>query len=393
MTEMKRTLCVLQGGGPTAVINASLAGVAQQAAGKYDRLVGFRHSFEGCKDAPFDNLSDLLKAGSDTDDALERLARTPGSLLGSSRKRVDEQDLERVLNQMASMGCDALIGIGGNGTMAALDMLADFAEGQGCDIQVVGAPKTVDNDLPGVHVAPGYGSAARFVALAVRDFDRDFRAMQTFDDVTILETMGRNAGWIAAASTLLAEQHGDAPHMVLLPERPLDGEAFLQNVQDLKAEFGRVFIVVNEMLNDTSGGLIGENFQQGPTDSLGRKMYSLSLGTGNYLAQEIWTRLGLQARCLRPGSLGRAASCYVSEPDRLLALRVGRAAVDALDTSTLSRDMITINSDLSLGMQPLRECTGTRPLPDAFLSQGPEGVSEAFRAYGRALIGPVDPLF
>lgn len=390
---MPRTLCVLQGGGPTAVMNASLAGVVQQAAGRYDRLLGFRHGFEGCADAPVRDLSDLLVAGNDTAVALERLARTPGALLGSSRRKVGEQDLARVLSQMAGERSDALIGIGGNGTMTTLDMLAGLAADQGRDIRVIGVPKTVDNDLPGVHVAPGYGSAARYVALAVRDFDRDFRAMQTFDDVTILETMGRNTGWIAAASTLLAEVYDDAPHMVLLPEQPLDEAAFLQNVVDLKARYGRVFIVVNEMLGDLSGGLIGESFQQGPTDSLGRRMFSLSLGTGNYLAHEIWTRLGLQARCLRPGSLGRAASQCVSEPDRDLADRAGRAAVDALDGSAPGRDMITINADLGFGTQPLADCTGTRPVPADFLSDDPVSVTRAFRDYGRALIGPVEPLF
>lgn len=388
---MTRTVFVLQGGGPTAVINATLAGIAEQAAGHYDRLLGLIHSFEGGDGCPYLDLSNLLDRDSSAE-PLERLARTPGSLLGSSRKKVDEPDLARVLDLMTEAGSDSLIGIGGNGTMAALDMMAGFSASKGRDIKIIGVPKTVDNDLPGVHVAPGYGSAARFVAMAVRDYDRDFRAMQTFDDVTILETMGRNTGWVAAASTLLKEP-GSAPHMILMPERALDPDAFLQNVSDLKAEFGRVFIVVNEMLTAANGGLVGESFQTGPTDSLDRKMYSLSLGTGNYLAQEIWSKLGLQTRCLRPGNLARAMSFCVSEPDRELARASGRAAVTAMLETGAGRDMITIDADLKFSTKPLKNCTGTRPVSAAFLSEGPTGVNQAFVEYGRAIIGPVAPLY
>lgn len=388
---MDSTLFVLQGGGPTAVINATLAGIAEQASGRFNRLIGLRHSFEGHKDGQLLDLSYLLD-GAACAKSLNRLSKTPGALLGSSRKKVEEQDIANVLDLIKNAGSDSLIGIGGNGTMAALDVLADLAASKGHNLKVIGVPKTVDNDLPNVHIAPGYGSAARFVAMAVRDYDRDFRAMETFDDVTILETMGRDSGWIAAASVLLKE--GDtAPHMVLLPERPVDEAKFLQQVCALKKEFGRVFIVTNEMLNASTGGPVGESFQNGPTDGLGRKMYSLSLGTGNYLAQLIWAELGLQARCLRPGNLGRAMSFCVSEPDRLLANRIGRAATVAIQEASATQDMITVDADLSFGTQPLKDCTGQRHVPERFLSSCPIGISTEFYAYGREAIGPVTPLF
>jgi len=181
--------------------------------------------------------------------------------------------------------------------------------------------------------------------------------------------------------------------MVLLPERPLDEAVFLQEVSAIKKEVGRVFIVINEMLNSSTGTLVGESFQNGPTDSLGRKMYSLSLGTGNYLAQLIWTELGLQTRCLKPGNLGRAMSFCVSEADRLLARRIGRAATEVILDAYAVRDMITIKADLSFGRQPLKECRGQRPVPNRFLSTGPVGISEEFFDYGNAAIGPVTSLF
>jgi len=389
---MSRTLFILQGGGPTAVINATLVGIAEQATGVFDNLHGLPHSFEGNDTNETLNLNPLLE-GNRAAAPLSKLLKTPGSLLGSSRKKVEEKDLERVLIHMQSAGSDSLIGIGGDGTMKALSLLSDYAALKGQDIQVIGAPKTVDNDLPGVHVAPGYGSAARFVAMAVRDYDRDFQAMETFDDVTILETMGRNSGWIAAASVLL-KADGVAPHIVLLPEYPVDEETLLHVIRTHHKEHGRVFIVVNEMLNALDGSLIGEDFQNGPTDSLGRKMYSLSLGTGNYLAHKIWMETGLQTRCLRPGSLGRALSCCVSEPDRDLALRTGRAAVEALNKSSKSAQMITIDEKLNFGRQDIHTVLNSvRPLPDEYLLQDTFGVSNQFVEYAKPLIGHIDPLY
>jgi 6-phosphofructokinase len=388
---MSRSLFVLQGGGPTAVINATLAGIAEDAGEHFDSLLGLRHSFEGKEGEEALDLSYLLNPG-ENKPLLDSLASTPGALLGSSRKKVEEQDLERVLQQMLAAGSDALIGIGGNGTMAALAMMAEYATANGHDIRVIGAPKTVDNDLPGVYAAPGYGSAARFVSMAVRDFDRDFGAMSTFDDVTIFETMGRNTGWIAAASVLLKEADS-APNIILVPERTVNESALLEKIQCQHAARGSVFIVVNEMLSSSDGGLIGESFQNGPTDSLGRKMYSLSFGTGNYLAHKIWSELGLQSRCLRPGNLGRAMSFCVSEPDLRLARRTGQAAVKAFMGTKGVGHMVTIDSDLEFGLQALRDCTGVRPVPDEFLLPGMGGLQETFHTYARPLIGKVEPLF
>ncbi|WP_108816627.1 6-phosphofructokinase [Loktanella sp. Alg231-35] len=385
---MTSPLFVLQGGGPTAVINATLAGIAEQATGRYDRLLGLQHSFEGDTNSPIMDLSELLG----NPDAQKRLAQTPGALLGSSRKKVTDQDISNVLNLMHMSGSDSLIGIGGNGTMAALNVLANYAADKGHKLKIVGAPKTVDNDLPHVHIAPGYGSAARFIAMATRDYDRDFLAMDTFDDVTILETMGRDSGWLAAASVFLKDGEA-APHMVLLPERPVDETELLQRVEEIKNEVGRVFIVTNELLNAKGGGLIGESYQNGPTDGLGRKMYSLSLGTGNYLTQLIWKELGLQTRCLRPGNLGRAMSFCVSEPDRHLALRVGRAAVDMIRDMGTVEDMITIDPSLNFGRRALNECVGQTHMPERLLSSDPLGISEDFLAYGRVAIGEITPLF
>lgn len=395
---MPRALFVLQGGGPTPVINATLAGIAERAAGHFDQLLGFRHSFETPPDARLPqnqlcNLSTLLDARSD-DKPLQSLAATPGALLGSSRSKVDATALQNTLEVMRQHKATDLIGIGGNGTLSVLNTLSEFACGEGYPLNIIGAPKTVDNDLAGVHASPGYGSAARFAAMAVRDYDCDFRAMSTFDDVTILETMGRNCGWIAAASTLLKETEKDAPHMVLLPEHSFDEARFLDDVSQCHSRYGRVFIVTNEMLSDQNGAIVGEAVQQGPKDSLGRAMYSLSSGTGNYLCNLIWTQLGLQARCLRPGNLSRAMSFCVSEPDKRLALATGREAVSQVLDGKAAANMITVDKSLSLSIQHLKLAAGEKPLPDRYIDTSTVlGVHDSFKQFLIPLVGEIPPLF
>jgi 6-phosphofructokinase len=388
---MTETLIVFQGGGPTAVINASLAGVLHDAAGKFARVLGLRHSLERTNEPATVDLTPLIGPGAQK--AQTQLSRTPGAALGSSREKATEAHLAATLELMQWQGARGILGIGGNGTMTALHKLSELAHSRSFDISVVGAPKTVDNDLPGAAFAPGYGSAARFVALAVRDFDCDFRAMQTFDDVTILETMGRDTGWLAAASTILRDDTTDAPHMILIPERPVEEEAFLARVSELRGQLGRVFIVTNEMVKAPDGSILGAEIQDGPRDGLGRVMYSLSTGTGNYLARLIWKRLGLQARCLRPGNLGRAFSNCVSLPDHDLAWRVGREAVSVLKEAGPGARMVTVDKKLQLGTQPAFKGTGRISLPDRFLPENdPFGISPAFAVHARPIIGEVDSI-
>lgn len=383
------TLMVFQGGGPTAVINSTLASMLAAARPRYGQVLGLQHSLEGGRDHQLVDLTPLTKKDAGADRA--RLAATPGAILGSSRKKVERNDLARVFEIIAANRIDALAGIGGNGTMAALQLVSRYASGRGYSLQVIGVPKTVDNDLPNVAYAPGFGSAARFVALATRDFGRDFRAMSTFDDVTILETMGRNAGWLVGASRILSDD-GGYPDMVLLPEMPVDEAAFLDAVSALHAGKGHVFVCVNEMLQDKDGGILGAAFQNGPVDSLGRSMYSLSLGTGNYLADRIWSTLGLQSRCLRPGSLGRALSCCVSEPDRQLAEACGWHAIACLAAGETDK-MISVDENLVLGLTDLANAIEARPVPERFLAAGFDGVNDVFVDYCRPIIGSVEPLF
>jgi ATP-dependent phosphofructokinase / diphosphate-dependent phosphofructokinase len=172
----------------------------------------------------------------------------------------------------------------------------------------------------------------------------------------------------------------------------VDEEELLANVAAEHRGRGHVFLVVNEMLRDARGDLIGQEFQRGPKDNLGRVMYSLSLGTGNYLADLIWRRLGLQSRCLRPGSLGRAMSAMVSEPDRVLASSVGKAAAFLAIARERSGTMVTVDGSGENGTRGFEESSGTRGLPREFLTEGSMGISSSFVTYASPLIGVVDPV-
>ncbi|MBI5670113.1 MAG: diphosphate--fructose-6-phosphate 1-phosphotransferase [Chloroflexi bacterium] len=314
-------LVVGQSGGPTAVMNTSLAGLL--GAARFSKIYGLAHGLEGALHDQFLDLSHL------TGETLDRLARTPGAALGSSRRRLDEGEFERVLDVFQKHSVDALAYIGGNGSMWVAHHLAERAAARKYALRVIGIPKTVDNDLAATDHSPGYGSAARFLALAARDTGLDLEAMTTFDDVVILETMGRDSGWLAAASALLKQQADDAPHLVYVPEIPFDDERFLNDVAAVHGWLKRAYIVVGEGIRYTGGAFVGAA-TNGVTDMLGRMVHGVNDGPGMVLARLVRERLGLQTRCFRPGNIGRSFSACVSEVDETEARRVGECAATAL---------------------------------------------------------------
>jgi 6-phosphofructokinase 1 len=267
-------------------------------------------------------------------------------------------------------------------------------------MQVIGVPKTIDNDLAYTDHSPGFGSAARFLALATRDTGRDLESMATFDDVILLEAMGRNAGWLTAASALGKTSEDEAPHLVYVPELSFDEERFVKDVARIHGRLGRAFVVVSEGIRDSEGQFVGQQATiSGGSDAFGHAVHALSTGVAAYLTDLLRQRLGLQARFLRPGLIGRALSACVSETDRQEALSVGRQAVDHLAAGQ-SGHMVTLER---LGDDPYRWTTGLAPLtevanaehllPRDYLNDEGTMVSEAFWRYAQPLIdGPLPPL-
>jgi 6-phosphofructokinase 1 len=267
--------------------------------------------------------------------------------------------------------------------MWVANRLALLAAALDFELCVVGIPKTIDNDLYGTDHAPGYGSAARFMALAARDAGLDLEAMATFDDVVIFEAFGRDTGWLAAASGLLRDDDDDAPHLIYTPEMAFDMPRFLDDVARIHARLGRVFITAAEGLPVAAA--------DSARDALGRAVYSLTDGVGAALARQVRDRLELQVRVLRPNTIGRSLSACVSAADRAGAVQAGAAAATALIEG---RSGLMAGLDAADGVVyvPLETAAGAhRPLPRVFLDADGTAVTAAFRAYALPLIGSVPP--
>jgi len=399
---LRGVLVVGQSGGPTPVINASLAGVIAEAKRHkcFTGIYGLIHGIEG---ALKEELRDLE---SETAAELDLLAHTPASALGSCRYKLEEDEYELILDVFRTHDVRHFIYIGGNDSMDTCHRIAELAAISGYKIQVIGVPKTIDNDLAYTDHCPGYGSAARFLALATRDTGRDLESMATFDDVIILEAMGRNTGWLTAAAALgkvqttpAAFPEDEAPHIVYVPEIPFDEERFLDNIAHIHARLGRVFVVVSEGIRDKAGQFIGQHkVADSGRDAFGHLVHSLTTGVAAYLTDIVREELTLQARFLRPGLIGRAMSSCVSETDRQEAMQVGVGAVTLLANGQ-SGGMVTLErlSDdpyrCRLSVAPLADVANAEKLmPREFVNDDGNMITQSFIEYALPLVDGPFPL-
>jgi 6-phosphofructokinase 1 len=374
-----------QSGGATAVINASLAGAVREAlaSGGFDGIYGARYGIRGVLSR------DLLDLRAQPSDIWDALLRTPSAALGSCRYRLREGDAERAVSILSELGVRAFLYIGGNDSADTAHQLAEAAGDVGYDLRVLCVPKTIDNDLPDTDHCPGYGSAARFIAQATMDSALCTAAMPDHYPVKIVEVMGRDAGWLAAASALGKLRDEDPPHLICFPERPLVAARFLEQVRQAHQRYGYVVVVVAETVRDEHGTPLGAIGQQG-VDEFGHRLLS---GAGQYLVSLVSGELGLRARFDKPGDLQRMSSAAVSTVDRAEAELVGRAAArHAL--AGVSDQMVTLTRVSSepycceTGLTDLaRVANSQRPLPEDFVTPDWTGVTEAFRTYALPLVG------
>ena len=246
---LKGNAIVGQSGGPTAVINASLVGVVEAAkkASGINRVYGMRFGIEGVLE---DFLLDLAAEPAST---LKSLRTTPSSALGSSRHKLKDDDLEPILDRLKARDIRYFFMIGGNDTMDTIHRITEYARAHGHDMIGVGVAKTVDNDLYGTDHTPGYPSAARYVALSVQQAGRLARDMQRVDPFVIFQTVGRSAGWLAAAAMIAKQDPADPPHIILLPERSFDQDAFLGAVETAQKRYGFCSIICGEGITYDDG--------------------------------------------------------------------------------------------------------------------------------------------
>lgn len=382
-----RNLLIIQGGGPTQVLNTTLAAIVTeaQARSEFDRIFGASWGMRGLVAGKVARLDTLTPRDLDT------VRATPGTVLGSSRFSPSPEDLARALEHLRSLSIRDIVFIGGNGTMRGAQIVSQFCRDSGFDVRVIGVPKTVDNDIGLTDRCPGYGSAARFIAQSARDLGIDVRSLP--QPVSILETMGRSVGWLAAAAAAGKRDEEDAPHIVCLPEVPFDLESFLGRVENLVARWGWAIAVTAEGICDAAGNPVWQSDNAGQADELRRPLIG---GVGSWLADVVARRLGLRCRCEKPGLLGRASMLHVSAQDARDAELAGRAGVRGLlagESDTMVALLpLSAPGERGYTFVPLSAVSGTeRRIPTDWIGEGAIPVKDSFFRYLCPLVGDLLP--
>lgn len=398
--ETIRNVLVGQSGGPTAVINSSLAGVYEAArAMGADHVYGMRYGIQGLLQEQIVDLNECLSDKMD----VELLKRTPASYLGSCRFRLPDSDVDEELylqlfQLFEKYDIGAVFYIGGNDSMDTIARLAAYGAKRNSSIRFIGVPKTIDNDLMFIDHTPGYGSAAKYIAATLKGIICD-SSVYNLNSVTVVEIMGRHTGWLAGAASLSEGADCSGPDMILLPERPFDEEAFLAKVAVLEKERHTLVIAVSEGVKNKDGVFLCDLVSEsGVVDAFGHKA-ALS-GTARYLADLIREHLSCKTRAVELSVLQRCASPLASRTDITEAYQVGGAAVEAAFRGETGK-MCTIQR-----ISDIPYCTETglievskvanqeKCVPDEWISADGMHVTLAFARYARPLIqGEIHPFY
>ncbi len=388
-----------QSGGPTAAINATLAGVIRGvlACAEIPTLYGALNGVEGMLSDRVCNLSAVCR----TEEDLTCLENTPAAALGSCRLKLPkkgegEETYQKLFAFFEKYDIRYFFYIGGNDSMDTVDKVSAYAQKTGYEIRVVGVPKTIDNDVMGTDHTPGYGSAAKYIAVSVQEMLRDC-AVYTVPAVTIVEIMGRDAGWLTAAAALPVAGCGAAPDLIYLPERTFSFDAFFSDVRAALQRHPNVMVAVSEGLRCADGTYVGESAQSGATDVFGHKYLS---GTGKALEIAVKEKIGCKVRSVELNILQRCASHIASKTDLDESVMVGRAAVEAA-LSGVSGEMMTLvrTSDdpytVVAGHADIRKIANqVRCVPDAFINEAGNHVTQACIDYILPMIqGETQPLY
>jgi len=384
--KLTGNLLVGQSGGPTAVINSSLCGVVQEAM-KHEQIQGIYGAVHGVEGILKEQMIDLRQESAET---IDLLRQTPSAALGSCRRKLKESDYGRILGIFQKYNIRYFHYIGGNDSQDSSYQISKLATDRGYELRVIGVPKTVDNDLDVTDHSPGYGSVARFIAIATRDAGLDTEAIGVVDTVKIIETMGRNAGWITAGAALAKEEPDDAPHLVYVPERTLDLDQFLSDVQRVYDRLGYAVVAVCEGLKNKKGESIVASGSAIDTDSFGQKQHG---GVGDFFCDVIKNKIQLKARCDKPATIQRVSMIAASSVDLAEAYQVGVVAVrEAVAGKT--DFMVTLvrqpgkTYSCTTGLATLVDAANKeKKLPDHFINPEGNGLTEAFLDYARPLIG------
>ena len=388
---MKKNAVVGQSGGPTAVINASLYGTVYEALNREDEIgtvYGMINGIEG-----FLNNQVMDMAPLEESKELELIRTTPGSYLGSCRYKLPEDLNDPVYPQLFARFEAYNIGyffyIGGNDSMDTVSKLSRYAEKISSDIRVIGIPKTIDNDLVETNHTPGFGSAAKYVASTVREIAVDASVYDNKKSVTIVEIMGRHAGWLTAASALARKFEHDNPVLIYLPETDFDQDAFIEKVRTSLETTPNLVVCISEGIHDNTGTFICEYSNDVGTDTFGHKMLT---GSGKYLENLVKERLGVKVRSVELNVCQRCSSSMLSKTDQKEAIASGAYGVKAalngasgkmVAFERLDRDDYQIDyvlKDVNV------ICNQEKCVPVTWITADGSDVTEDFIRYARPLI-------
>lgn len=386
MEELTGNVLVAQSGGPTAVINASLAGIITEAL-NHDCIEEIYGGLNGIEGILNEQLIDLAAESQQT---VRGLCYTPASALGTCRYKLKTQeDYARILEVFKAHNIRYFFYIGGNDSQDTTDKIAKFAKEQNYELRAIGVPKTIDNDLVVTDHCPGYGSVVKFLATSIREMALDHEAMGNHDLVSIVEVMGRNAGWIAAGTSIAKRKNNpeDAPHIILLPEVAFNAEYFIAKVQEVLKENKFCLVVASEGIADANGNYIASAAAQ---DNFGHSQLG---GVGEYLQNLVAKSLpGVKARSCKLGHLQRATSHCSSLADSNEAFMCGQAAVKAAVEGNTAKMVALVRADsekyaAETTLVDLSEiANGVKHFPENWIAEDKVSISYQFNKYILPLI-------
>ena len=392
---MKKNAIVGQSGGPTAVINASLYGVVYEALNREDVFGNVYGMINGIEGFLHDQLMDMKPL--DTSGELGLIKTTPGSYLGSCRYKLPEDLNDAVYPELFEKFEKYNIGyffyIGGNDSMDTVSKLSRYATSVNSDIRFMGLPKTIDNDLVLTDHTPGFGSAAKYVASTVREIAIDASVYDNKQSVTIVEIMGRHAGWLTAASALARKFKNDNPVLIYLPEVAFDQDAFIEKIKSSLETTSNLVVCISEGIHTADGTFICELGSEVGVDTFGHKMLT---GSGKYLENLVKERLGVKVRSVELNVSQRCSSAMLSKTDQKEAIASGSFGVTAAikgETGKMvafkRQSPLTLDADyvLNYATEDVNEiCNKEKTVPLEWISEDGSDVTEAFLAYARPLV-------
>lgn len=392
----KANAIVAQSGGPTTVINSSICGVIQETgkSKKIGRVLAAHNGILGVL------KEELFDVSAEKPATIEALKRTPSAAMGSCRHKLksldqSQADFDRVLDVFKAHDIRYFFYAGGNDSMDTADKVNKLAAQRGYELVCIGIPKTIDNDLACTDHCPGYGSVAKYVATCAMEAGRDTEALYTTDTCTILEVMGRNAGWIAAATGLAARTPEDAPHLVYVPEAAFSFDKFVADVQEVLKRLGRVFIVAGEGLKDDKGQYVTADSGAFSKDSFGHVQLG---GVAEMLKAVIEKEVKIKARFNKLGTNQRCAMHFASLTDINEAYLCGQMAVRyAMDG--INGRMVTLVREkgpkykCTTGLAELRDvANGEKKVPREYINKAGNHITDAMRDYVRPLVQGEAPI-